>query len=304
MARAEFTEKEYELAFAIELASSRGVVFGSGQVLEKIIGYDAAAHPEPDHVIWQILRVPRPRGLRLVQAMWLPGHVPPRGDLPGQPVSLLLQYKRPDHLIGARAAQWPIWNGPYYRFTRTRHQHAILRRLQRRLGTQAVVRYAAPAFSRRAELEHRHIRRTVIEASGFVSPSRLGRHTTWTYKAPGIDGRPNPRGPATPFESFADLSAAVRGTIGRRMELVPFEKYPLSTHVAALGDAARYRNPRLREMVDGWLRLALRQDVPVDHETLMRVADVASVATLMDQLGGSWYVVGDLKPYTDVGERP
>lgn len=299
VARAEFVEKEYELAFTIELAADRGTVFSSGQVLEKILGYDAAAHPHRDHLIWQLLRVPRPPGLNLVQPMWSPGRRPPASHLPSRPISLLLQYKRPDHLVGPRAAQWRLWQRPYYRFTRTKHQHVILRRLQRRLGTQAVVRYAAPAFSRRADLEHRHMRRTVIDGSGFVSPTRLGGHAVWTYRSPGTDGHANPGGQAFRFESVADLAGHLLGAVERSMEIVPFDDDPLARHVEALGDAARYRNPSLRLKVDRWMRSVLSEDVLVDGATLARVADIASITTLMTQLNGSWHVVGDLRARVD-----
>ena len=294
MARAEFEEKEYEIAFTIELAAERGIVFSSGQVLEKVVGYDAAAHPERDHLIWQLLHVSRPKGLRLVQPIWSPGDLPPAHQLPRQPVSLLLQYKRPDFLTGSAAAQWRLWNGPYYRFARTGHQHEILRRLQIRLGPEALVRYAAPAFSYRAELEYRHLRRTVIEGSGFVSPTRLGRHTVWTYRSPGTNGRPNPRGPAFRFEAFDDLVGHVRGAFERGVEIIPYDRDPLATHVAAVGAAARHRHPALRKKVEQWVKRVRSDEVPVDDETLARVADVASITTLMTQLGGTWHVFGDL----------
>ena len=48
MVLAEFEEKEYEIPAAIELASGRsrfGHVFSPGQVLEGILGYDAAVTP-------------------------------------------------------------------------------------------------------------------------------------------------------------------------------------------------------------------------------------------------------------------
>lgn len=79
MPRAEFEEKEYEMAFNIELAAGGGAVFSSGQVLEKIVGYDAAGAPDRDHAVWQILSVPRPKGLRLVQTHWRPGDMRSNG---------------------------------------------------------------------------------------------------------------------------------------------------------------------------------------------------------------------------------
>jgi hypothetical protein len=196
------------MAFTIELAGKGGAVFSSGQVMEKIVGYDAVAHPDRDHLIWSLLNVPRPRGLRLVQPLWTPGTVPASSDLPSRPVSLILQYKRPDYLFGPAAAQWLFWHAPYYRFARTTHQHQVLRRLERRLGDRAIVRYAAPAFSTRAALEHRHLRRSVIEGSGFVSPRGLGNHEVWTYQGPGLIGRRNPRGTPLVFESFTNLVEA------------------------------------------------------------------------------------------------
>src|SRR5690554_6729805 len=102
MPRAEFEEKQYETAANIELA--RGLrhpaVFSSGQVLEEILGYDTVAAPSASHVIWRVLGVPRPKGVRLVPSFWLPHPSLPAERLPLSPVSLVLQFKRPDHLRG------------------------------------------------------------------------------------------------------------------------------------------------------------------------------------------------------------
>lgn len=91
--RAEFEEKQYEMAACVELMDKvrlhRGSVFSSGQVLEKILGYDAAAAPAPDHAIWRILEMPRPRGVRLYPTIWAPGRRPRADRLPGSPISLI-----------------------------------------------------------------------------------------------------------------------------------------------------------------------------------------------------------------------
>jgi hypothetical protein len=292
---AEFEEKEYEMAFNIELAGRRGAVFSSGQVLEKIVGYDAAANPTGANPVWDVLNVPRPRGVRLVQPHWDPGPLPDPADLPQRPVSLMLQYKRPDFIHGATAKQWHLWHAPYYRFAaEPRHQHNALARLERNLGAHAVVRYAAPAFWRRADLEDRHIRRGVIAESGFVSPVRLGGHVVWTYQRPGSAGRPNPRGPSVRFEQFGDIVDALGTSLSRTRELVPYDDDPLADHVARVGAAATDRNPRLRQRRDQWLKNAHADpglDLPDD--TLERVADVAAITTLMSQFGGAWFVVAD-----------
>jgi hypothetical protein len=293
---AEFEEKEYEMAFNIELAGRRGAVISSGQVLEKIVGYDAAARPAGANPIWDVLNVPRPRGVRLVQPHWHPGPAPDPDALPRRPVSLILQYKRPDFIHGAAAKQWHLWRAPYYRFAAApRHQHNTLVRLERNLGADAVVRYAAPAFWRRADLEDRHIHRGVIAESGFVSALHLGRHIVWTYQRPGSVGRPNPRGPSLRFETLGDIADALATSMNRTQALVPYEGSPITAHVARVGAAATDRNPKLRSRRDQWLRNAGDAGIDMPDETLERVADIAAITTLMSQLGGAWFVVANVE---------
>jgi hypothetical protein len=153
---AQFEEKEYEIAAAVELAlgaGSGGMVYAVGQVLEKLVGYDSASDPMDTNPIWAVLEVPRPPGIRLVPSLWLPGKPPPASRLPSRPISLILQYKRPTYLRGHAAKQWRQWEAPYFRFERTRDQQTVLARLERKTGKDVVVRYAAPAFWRRYELE-------------------------------------------------------------------------------------------------------------------------------------------------------
>jgi hypothetical protein len=135
--RAEFEEKQFELAMSVELADGRlGTVYSSGQVLEAIVGYDAVAQPRHNNPIWQILQVPRPAGLRLVPVMWAPGATPDASRLPASPVSLILQYKRPEYISRAPAKQWTYWRAPYFRFERKQPQHKILRQLESRWEPQ------------------------------------------------------------------------------------------------------------------------------------------------------------------------
>lgn len=291
MPNAEFWEKEFETAFTIELAGRGGYVLSSSQVIERIVGYDAAAHPHATNVIWQILNVPRPRGLRLVEPHWRPGRLPVGAHLPSKPISLILQYKRPEYLYGARAKQWSLWHAPYYRFTRSRTQHRILRRLEKRLGSDALVRYVAPAFWTRADYEYRHIVRQVIAGSGFVSPQQLGAHWVWTYRQPGTDGLPNPRGTPMRFESFSDLAAHFYELTETSQALVRFEDPDLlRAHVERMGEAARYRNPTIKQKTVRWLAAARATDIPVSDETLEQIADVAAFTTLTAQIDASWHV--------------
>ena len=60
--------------------------------------------------------------------------------------------------------------------------------------------------------------------------------------------------------------------------------------VERVGAAARYGNPSIRRKTEQWLRRAREAEIPVEDETLRRLADVASVTTLMAQVQGSWHV--------------
>jgi hypothetical protein len=265
MVWAEFEEKVYELAVGVELAARGDAVFSSGQVLEHVLGYDAAAAPDPEHVIWRLLDIPRPAGLRLLSGLWEPESRPAPADLPTHPVSVLLQYKRPERLRGARAAQWNLWHRPYFRFTRLDRQHAVLRSLERSLGDSAIVRYAAPAFWRRGDLEVAHLRREVLDRSGLVSPEAIGGHRVWTYVRPGTEGIPNPRGKARMFETFAGLFETISsgGPAGRDLISLRGEAScgPGFSWVDALdtvGPRGRRRKMINRGRGQGWPRMPTR----------------------------------------------
>ncbi|WP_336160108.1 hypothetical protein [Amycolatopsis sp. VC5-11] len=221
MVAATFEEKTYETAYNADLIAGAGGnwrVFSPGQVLEKVTGFDVAADPGPEHLIWRVLRVPRPRGLSLMPSHWASSRsgVPKARELPSMPLSLILQFKRPEYLYGSRAAQRRLWHGPYYRFSRSTEQHSVLKRLESKLADDAIVRYASPAFHTLGELEEAQMERKVIALSGHVAPSVFGRHRVWTYNAAGTYGRGNPAGRARPVEAFDDLFASLIGVSSGR----------------------------------------------------------------------------------------
>lgn len=287
--RAEFEEKQYEVPACIELASGRlgAGVFSSGQVLEKILGYDVAAGVDPNHLLWRVLRAPRPAGVTLLPKHWSPLDAPAPGSLPRSPVNLILQFKRPERMIHGRAAQWELWGGSYFRFARTPHQHQILRHVESKLGAAALVRYAAPAFATRGELETAQLTGRVLDRSGFVSPIALGSHKIWTYQEPGVAGRGNPTGRLRQFESSGQLAQAITvQTAPADGTAVAVATRPMSD----LAEAVRYRNPRPRGAVDKWLDALIERDLGLTEEQLTNLRDYASTQSVLTSVGAHWWL--------------
>jgi hypothetical protein len=293
---AEFEEKEYETASNAELATG-GAVWSSGQVIEQIVGYDTVAAPVARHVIWQLLRVPRPAGVRLLPKFWFAGHQPPTGRLPRAPVSLILQYKRPDYLHGPQAAQWSYWHQPYYRFNRTEAQHRVLRRLDRLLDRQAVVRYACPAFWRFSELEAAVLTREVLKLTGFVSPTALGVHKAWTYVTPGLDGKANPSADRLAFQTVSELVSDFQTS---RTDLLPelliSGPEALRRHLAVVSAAARAQEPGLRRRVSEWVDRVARRDLLISAQGIQQLEDVVTISSLAYRIGASWQITDSFDP--------
>jgi hypothetical protein len=290
---ATFEEKEYESAALGELMrpSERplSVAFSAGQVLETIVGYDAVANPDVDHVIWRILRTPRPSGLRLLPSYW-PGRQPPSVRLPSTPISLVLQFKRPEYMLGATALQWKLWGRPYYRFERRLPQQRVLARLEQTVGPAAIVRYASPAFWERSELEAAHIGSAVLARSGFVSPSSLTGHRWWTYDGPGTYGRANRDGDFAPFERFDELIATAFDRVSSApTDLVPRDA--LGEHVLRVGAAAaEAAPPSIRRQVRRWeSALGRYADLPV--ETIRRLGAFAMTSTVTARADATWLII-------------
>lgn len=295
---AQFEEKAYEVAYCVELAVGVGghpIVYSPGQVLENLLGFDAASDPDSNHVLWEVLALPRPEGVQLFPSLWgaFKKNQPSSRVLPSYPISIFLQFKRPEYLKGAAAKQWKMWHHPYYRFKRNKEQQQVLGRLERRLGTQAVVRYAAPAFHTVGELESAQVSGSVISRSGHVPPERLRRHQWWTYDSPGNLGRPNPNGEPSVFETFESLldQALTHSYAGR--ELQPYRDdptYGLREHLRTVATVCRDREPRLRRDIDTWARGL--ETINLSSQAVSSLRDFASVQTLMARNYGVWWITG------------
>lgn len=288
--RAEFEEKQYEIAACIELATGAkgNRVFSSGQMLEDLVGYDAAADPGPDHVLWELLRLPRPKGIVLLPQYWKSAAMPGEKKLPRSAVSVILQFKRPEYLRHPNAAQWHLWRKPFFRFSRQAIQHQVLVGLEGVLEGEALVRYASPAFLTLGMLELAQLTETVLASTGFVRPTDIGNHKTWTYIEPGSDGRANPRGRFRSFETIDELFASVdrEGTRQSTSELaLPGREMSL------MSDTLRHRRPTLRKLVDPWLQVVERADLGLSVGQLGELRDYVTVQSMIRKIEANWLLI-------------
>lgn len=291
--KAEFEEKQYEIAACIELAIGvRGKrVFSSGQVLEELLGYDAAADPDPDHPLWKLLELPRPKGIVLRPQHWSPGSALPNGRLPRSTVSIVLQFKRPEYMSHPNAAQWRLWREPFFRFSKQSTQHQVLVALEKGLGNEAVVRYAAPAFVKSGRLELAQLTDSVLAWTGFVSPTDIGSHKTWTYAKPGSEGRCNPSGSRRRFETVEELFDSV-GDLGGWQG--SSELAIRARDFSPVSDALRHRRPTIRKLVDPWIHTVERSNLGLSAVQLEALREYVTVQSMVRRVRANWMLVSRL----------
>jgi len=296
MATGLFEEKEYESAASHELSTPstwsfrrRPACWPVGQMLEAVLGIDAGFDPAKRE-IWRLLEVPRPGGVRVTPDMWFgsPAGLPTVPDLTCQRVSLFVNFKRPENYVRKGRK---LFGTPYLRFSvrshpRSPNQHAILRALAGNLSEQvAVVRYAAPAFRRRTELEGFKATRDVLRMSCFVSPLEINApHTAWAYQGPGLLGAPNPDGEPRRTEDFESLAATVIS-----------EDRPLSNLRDHLDDLAAVCRetlpPSLEKRIEAWLDQASTQlDFALgrDRDVVGALRSLVIVSSATARAGAAW----------------
>ncbi|HVV53329.1 MAG TPA: hypothetical protein VHO06_26975 [Polyangia bacterium] len=185
MPLAEFEEKELEGPLNAQLTGGSGRIWTPGQVLESIVGFDAALMVT-DVSFWASVGFgPTPSGLP-VSPLWWPDWpsvllrpVLRFRDPPPFRLNLFLQYKRPQHL--KRGKEWRHWRSAYFRFDLTPHQQLALESCANSLGADGHVAYGSPAFFRRADLFAHTEGRTLAANTHFAPVLRLAKHSRYTY---------------------------------------------------------------------------------------------------------------------------
>jgi hypothetical protein len=293
MARAEFSERHYELAINIELVRNSNQYFVPSQNEEAKDGYDIALVPALPP-LWASLTA------------GLPGVGPADPRLP-RATSLFLQYKKPEHIsnrrgkeAGDRASLVPANDVPYYRIKLPKDQLEVLLDLEGTVAGRAAVCYAAGVFHKRADFYHHKVGLTVGENSTFlrladvraeliamgIAPTALTEDHCWTYDESGGNGllRSEPR--RIEGRTLEDLRGDLRAPA--------VEAEELEGHVGGL-------TRRINDWRDRWeerkprRRLPIRRDeeVPSLKRAWRQIEEprpAVKAQQFLDSLGIGWFL--------------
>jgi|SRR5690554_4625 len=185
--KVDFEEKTYESYFNNELDSKSSVYFPPGQVLEGLLGFDAASNSK-NRQLWRTLGYPfwlfpHFSGVNLLDIARELEQELERfiNKIPNIKTNILLQYKRPEYITTANGKEWSHWQKEYYRYHVYKEQHEILSKIEQSFGDKALVLYASPAIKSMTELVELKLKRKIIDNSNFQKASKLNGHSKNTY---------------------------------------------------------------------------------------------------------------------------
>lgn len=291
MARADFSERHYELAINLELLHQSSQYFPPSQPEEERLGYDIAVVPA-GHGPW----APLVSGLPGVGPGVDPGLAPA--------TSLFLQYKRPDFISnrnGKQAFKREQTFGDhtgYYRIKLSKAQLEVLLELQQNFVGRATVCYAAGRFHTRRDFYSHKATRAVASNTLFLrlddvrtelvtqghNPTQLEEDHCWTYGEDGENG--------LLFSEPRRLEGALWEDFRRTLRQAPAEE-SWRQHVDTVAETLRgWRaesvEPRRRQLPrrEDW---QLKRPVGGRREPPMTPAMEAQET--LDLLGIGWFLV-------------
>lgn len=220
---AEFKEKTYETYFLAEIARLTNILYSPDQTDEGSLGFDGSfLLPLPARqMVFPYVRFRRWRRLTGISATEindfgaeLNSHLPPFR------LNLFVQYKRPEWMHGATAAERSSWNAPYFRYTIDAKQQGLLEDIVEAAAGRAAVVYAAAAFRLNSELFGHAEAGTVVPSSNISSVEMLNGHGRFTYTGPGSYGIAHSEPEAIEGPSLDTILARMDGNEG-----LPFTKH-------------------------------------------------------------------------------
>jgi hypothetical protein len=286
MMDAEFEEKEFETLLNQQLCASGSVFYAPGQVLENIIGLDAALTCQ-DTQFWKLFPSPRPHtlypttsspsGIVLSNDYWV-GLDSTLDHFPPIKFNLFVQHKRPAYLRSGSARQWKYWKRPYYRYSLVSHQQIALANLAKIAKDDALVVYSCPAFISREELWKHGFGSSLISNTNFALVEGLDDHEEYTFVSSGSSGYAcSEPAEMPPFSLFQEMRArrsrgSARGT--NREFLHVSAKYVLEAVVGA----------DLTQSFEALFRYMPRDLSPIARNVL-------TVHTFAAMTNSKWYLV-------------
>jgi len=188
--KSEFEEKQFESPLNAELASASGLFIPTGQVLESLVGFDAALLTH-DVRFWRRFGSLSPLSGAFIDAAWWGLSAGEINALPRFRFNLFLQHKRPEYCKGPRGKHRKHFGGPYYRYAITPHQQLALERLATGAAGSSIVSYACPACHTMTTLFYHIQNRTLVDATNFIEVTKLTGHRFYNYRSGGAQGLAN-----------------------------------------------------------------------------------------------------------------
>jgi hypothetical protein len=190
--KTEFEEPEYEGPLYNQLLNGSLNIWTPGRRFERFFGIDAALYSK-NHYFWSLFgQTTQVAGTALRNHNWhfllrfISRHF---RRFPSYNVNVLIQSKRPKHRYGVNSAYSTHGiTGQYWQFEITKHQQIILEQLEQKLGSNALVIYACPAFHKFDDLDRFIASGQIIENSTFVKVSALTNHSKWVFDTAGTTG--------------------------------------------------------------------------------------------------------------------
>jgi hypothetical protein len=278
----QFAERQYETAANIELARGTATPFIPTQNIEFYIGVDAVHQPRDINPIWRILSVRVPRKIMLSPALWprLPRSF--HDEIPGRFVSLFVQYKVPVYQDNRRAKYFGSMNGPYYVASITAHQRRRLQSLEQRVGSRAVVRYAAPVFWSRQDFDAYDSQRQILTHSAFVPPATVKSHRKWMFAE---SNRPmifNPEPEESSGETWAEVTRLLSENARRQS---------LRQHIRELAELLiEGLSPGVGHEDANWID-RLRRYGEFSDDDVQLLLDLSTVALSADLAQADWVIL-------------
>ncbi|MBB4857169.1 hypothetical protein HNO88_000476 [Novosphingobium chloroacetimidivorans] len=211
--KCQFEEDAFQQLVDGAIGRLTNIVTTPGRVAENALGYDAAClltaddlvavvgpHVAP-HAVGAAPTHPLHLGITVNATVWTNLAALPAAKIPPFRLNLFVQYKSPVGLSGGKAAQWPHWQAPYFRYEMEPKQLAVMAAIDGS-GSGALGCYCSPDFLDAATLWSCTTKATILDHAHFVRAQQLASHGCYTYQSANGPGKAFSEPEIIPREDF------------------------------------------------------------------------------------------------------